>query len=52
MLAITAATLITMAGFALAYLGQLTLKRFRVSLVVITVGMVASTHPTDRRVCA
>jgi len=42
MLAITAATCVALAGDAIAYLGQPTLTRYRLGLIVTTVGVVAS----------
>jgi len=41
MLAITAALIITIAGHAIAYLGQPTLTRYRLGLIVMAVGIVA-----------
>jgi hypothetical protein len=41
-LAIAAATIVTLAGHVIAYVGQPTLTRYRVGLVVITVGIVAA----------
>jgi hypothetical protein len=42
LLAIVAATLVTLAGHAIAYLGTPTVVRYRVGLVVMTMGIVAS----------
>jgi hypothetical protein len=42
MLAITAATSVTLAGHAVAYLGQPSLMRYRIGLVVLTIGTVAA----------
>lgn len=42
MLAITGTTIVSGAGFAIAYLGQPTLTRYRVGLIVITIGVLAS----------
>ncbi len=41
-LAITAATVVTLAGHVIAYLGQPTLTRYRLGLVVMAVGIVAA----------
>ncbi len=42
MVAITATTMVALVGHAIAYLGQPTLTRYRLGLIVATVGIVAS----------